>query len=278
MVDVLSLGYSPCPNDTFIFHALVHGRLPDAPPFTEILEDIATLNDMALEAVLDVTKISFHAFAHLRDRYCLLHAGGALGRGCGPLVVARDALDPRELEDKRIAIPGRLTTAALLLRLFAPGVAELTVMPFDEIVETVRQGQVDAGIIIHESRFTYSQYGLREVMDLGVWWEETTGHPIPLGGILARRDLGADLITRIDTALRASVEYAHDHPDEVRGYVLEHAQEMDEAVMEAHIQLYVNDYTLDYGRDGEAAILDLLDRAQAAGVVAESREPIFIDG
>ena len=277
MTGDLSLGYSPCPNDTFIFYALVHGRLPGAPRFVEVLEDIATLNSMAFEAQLDVTKISFHAFAHLRDRYCLLHAGGALGRGCGPLIVARELLDPGGLEGKRIAVPGRLTTATLLLRLFAPAVSDLVVMPFDQIMDQVQKGQVDAGIIIHESRFTYPEYGLQKVMDLGAWWEETTGHPIPLGGILARRDLGAERIGQIDAALRASVEFAHEHPDEVRGYVADHAQEMEASVMEAHIELYVNDYTLDYGHDGEVAIVDLLERARAAGVATGSQAPIFIE-
>ena len=277
MQDALTLGYSPCPNDTFIFYGLVHGRIAGAPAFTELLEDIATLNQMAMGGELDVTKISFHAFAHVRDRYCLLHSGGALGRGCGPLVVASQAVAPGELAAKRIAVPGKFTTAALLLRLFAPAAEQLVIVPFDEIMAKVRDGEVDAGIIIHESRFTYPQYGLREVMDLGQWWEETSGHPIPLGGILARRDLGAELITRVDRALRASVEYAHSHPDKVRGYVRDHAHEMEDEVMDAHIDLYVNDYTLDYDTDGEKAIADLFGSAEAAGIVEKSETPIFID-
>jgi 1,4-dihydroxy-6-naphthoate synthase len=277
MADALTLGFSPCPNDTFIFYALVHGKIPGAPVFTEVLEDIATLNRMALQGALDATKISFHAFAHMRDRYCLLHSGGALGRGCGPLIVARDEFAPGDLAQKTIAVPGKFTTAALLLQLFAPEVKELRIMPFHEIMEKVQQGEVDAGIIIHESRFTYPKYGLREVVDLGKWWEETTGHPLPLGGILALRELGADLIGRIDRALRASVEYAHRRPDQVRGYVRDHAQEMEDDVMEAHIQLYVNAYTLDYEPDGEAAIEDLLARAEAAGIVERSARPIFVD-
>ena len=277
MADTLTLGYSPCPNDTFVFYALVHGKITGAPRFTEVLEDIATLNRMALQGELDVTKISFHAFARMRDRYCLLHSGGALGRGCGPLVVARDELAATGLADKTIAIPGKFTTAALLLQLFVPEAKRLKVMPFHDIMGKVQQGEVDAGIIIHESRFTYPQYGLREVMDLGKWWEETTGHPIPLGGILARRDLGAESVGRIDQALRSSVEYAHSRPDEVRGYVRDHAQEMEDAVIEAHIDLYVNDYTVDYQPDGEAAIVDLLARAEAAGIVEKSESPIFID-
>jgi 1,4-dihydroxy-6-naphthoate synthase len=275
LMNPLSLGYSPCPNDTFIFYGLVHGCIPDAPPFQEVLEDIETLNRMAEAETLDVTKISFHALAYLRDRYRLLHAGGALGRGCGPLVVAREALAPEDLEGRTIALPGRLTTAALLLRLFNPALTDLVILPFHRIMAACQAGEVDAGVIIHESRFTFPQYGLKKVMDLGAWWEETTGHPIPLGGILARRALGTDLIRRVDRALRASVEYAHAHPDRVRAYIRQHAQEMDERVMQQHIDLYVNDYTLDYGPEGEAAIGDLFKRAETAGVIPASSALLF---
>lgn len=275
---MLSLGYSPCPNDTFIFYALVHGKLPDAPEVEEVLEDIETLNRMALEAKLDMTKISFHAFARLRDRYCLLHSGGALGRGCGPLVISREAIAPGELKHKTVAIPGELTTAALLLRLFDPGITDLRVMTFDDIMEATQSGAVDAGVIIHESRFTYPHYGLSKVIDLGEWWEETTGCPIPLGGILIRRDLGQERIVAVDRALKASVEYAYAHPDEARPYIRQHAQEMNEEVMQQHINLYVNDYTMDYGADGEAAIRDLLARAESAGIIEPSSASIFIDG
>ncbi|MBM3263206.1 MAG: 1,4-dihydroxy-6-naphthoate synthase [candidate division Zixibacteria bacterium] len=271
----LSLGYSPCPNDTFIFYALVHGRIPGAPVFHEILEDIETLNRRAGENALDVTKISFHALAHLRDRYALLRSGGALGRGCGPLVVAGEPLAPSALKGKTIAIPGRLTTAALLLRLFDPTLDRLVVMPFHEIMQSCLSGAVGAGVIIHESRFTYPQHGLHQVVDLGAWWEEETGHPIPLGGILAGRTLGTDLIGKIDEALHASVRYAHTHPDEVRTYIRQHAQEMDETVMQRHIDLYVNDFTLDYGTQGEAAIAYLFERAEAEGVIPQSTLPLF---
>ncbi len=274
-METLSLGYSPCPNDTFIFYALVHGHIAGAPRFAEVLEDIDTLNRMAMQGQLDTTKISFHALAHMRERYCLLHAGGALGRGCGPLVVARDGIEPDQLRHKRVAIPGQLTTAALLLRLFDPEIKDMVVLPFDEIMRATATGEVDAGLIIHESRFTYPQHGLEKVVDLGEWWEQDTGHAIPLGGILARRDLGLETITHIDRALRASVEYAHAYPQEVRDYICAHAQEMDEEVMQAHIDLYVNDYTLDYGQDGEAAIVDLLRRAEEAGIVAVSEQPLF---
>ncbi len=273
----ITLGYSPCPNDTYIFYGLVHNIIEGAPLFREILEDIETLNRMALENRLDTTKISFHALAYLRGRYCLLHSGGALGRGCGPLVIAREPLDPASLQGKTIAIPGRLTTAALLLRLFNPALEDLVVLPFHRILEAAREGEVDAGVIIHESRFTYPDYGLCKVIDLGEWWEGATGHPIPLGGILARRELGRSLIERIDCALRSSVEYAHANPDTIRDYIRLHAQEMDDQVIQQHIDLYVNAYTLDYSADGEAAIVDLLSRAEASGIVPVSSDSLFVD-
>ena len=272
----ISLGYSPCPNDTFIFYGLVHGRIEGAPEFEEVLEDIETLNRFAVEGKLDSTKISFHAFAHLRDRYCLLHSGGALGRGCGPLVISKAQLSPEDLATKRVAIPGELTTAALLLRLHSPDLTDFVVKPFHEIMPSCASGEVDAGVIIHESRFTFPDYGLSKVIDLGEWWEESTGHPIPLGGILARRDLGVDLINTIDASLKASVDYAYANPEIVRPYIRKHAQEMDEAVMQQHIDLYVNEYSIDYGPEGEAAIQDLLDRAQSHGIVPASSSPLFV--
>jgi 1,4-dihydroxy-6-naphthoate synthase len=272
-----TLGYSPCPNDTFIFYGLVHGRIDGAPEFEDVLEDIETLNRLAVDARLDTTKISFHAFAHLRETYCLLRSGGALGRGCGPLVISKEPIAPDDLSTKRVAIPGELTTAALLLRLHSPDLSDFIVKPFHEIMPACADGEVDAGVIIHESRFTFPDYGLDKVIDLGEWWEESTGHPIPLGGILAKRDLGAEMIRLIDASLKASVEYAYDNPDLIKPYIRDHAQEMDEAVMQQHIDLYVNESSIDYGKDGEAAIKDLLDRAVCAGIVPDSEESIFVD-
>jgi 1,4-dihydroxy-6-naphthoate synthase len=276
-MSAISLGYSPCPNDTYIFYGLVHNKIEDAPLFKEVLEDIETLNTMATNNQLDMTKISFHALGHLRDRYCLLRSGGALGRGCGPMVIAREPMSPEDLQHKKIAIPGKLTTAALLLRLFNPQIQNLVVLPFHEIMSATQKGDVDAGLIIHESRFTYPNYGLHKVIDLGQWWESATGHPIPLGGILARRDLGTEIIQNIDRSLRASVEFAHNNPNAVKDYIRQHAQEMDEQVMQQHIDLYVNDYTLDYMTDGEAAIIDLYQRAEAASIIPPSTQPLFID-
>ncbi len=276
-MSAISLGYSPCPNDTYIFYGLVHNKIEDAPLFKEVLEDIETLNTMATNNQLDMTKISFHALGHLRDRYCLLRSGGALGRGCGPMVIAREPMSSEDLQHKKIAIPGKLTTAALLLRLFNPQIQNLVVLPFHEIMSATQKGDVDAGLIIHESRFTYPNYGLHKVIDLGQWWESATGHPIPLGGILARRDLGTEIIQNIDRSLRASVEFAHNNPNAVKDYIRQHAQEMDEQVMQQHIDLYVNDYTLDYMTDGEAAITDLYQRAEAASIIPPSTQPLFID-
>ena len=273
----LTLAYSPCPNDTFIFTPWVGGHIAGAPPVAERFEDIDTLNRIALAGEPDVVKISFHAYGHLRERYGLLRSGGALGRGCGPLVVARRVFEQNALSIKTVAIPGTLTTAALLVRLFAPALpnANITVMPFHEIMPAVRDGQVDAGVIIHDGRFTYQRQGLTQIVDLGEWWERETGHAIPLGGIAMRRDLGDGLIRRAERALAASVDYAHAHPDVVWPTVRRHAQEMEDEVMRQHIGLYVNDFTRDYGALGEAAIRHLLDTAEALGIVPHSDQPLF---
>jgi 1,4-dihydroxy-6-naphthoate synthase len=274
----LTLGYSPCPNDTFIFDALVHGRIEAGGlRWSERLEDVETLNRLAREAVLDVTKISYGALPYLLRDYVLLRSGGALGRGCGPLLVASREMDPGALEGKRIAIPGRLTTANLLLRLFAPAGIVLEERIYSDIMPAVERGEVDAGLIIHESRFTYPQHGLTKVVDLGEWWEGTTGLPIPLGGILARRALGTDLLRTIEDAVRRSVEHAFAHPDDSRAYVRAHAQEMDEHVTRQHIDLYVNRFSVDLGPDGESAVAELFRRARAAGAIPEGDERLFID-
>ena len=276
--EFLSLAYSPCPNDTFIFTPWVEGHVPGAPPVRERFEDIDTLNHIARRGEPDVVKVSFHALGHLRDRYYLLRSGGALGRGCGPLVVARAPFEQRELASKTVAIPGTLTTAALLVRLFAPDLrdANITVMPFDRIMPAVCEGRVDAGVIIHESRFTYQRHGLRQVVDLGEWWERETGHAIPLGGILMRRDLGDELVRRTERTLAESVDFAFAHADLVWPTVRRHAQEMDDDVMRQHIALYVNDFTRDYGAEGEAAIEYLLDTAERLGLVPRSSKPLYV--
>lgn len=269
----LTLGYSPCPNDTFIFYALVHGRIDcGGLRFEEILLDVETLNQKARNSELDITKVSFHAYGYLRERYSLLRAGGAMGRGCGPLVVARERISMEDLRGKKIAIPGRLTTAYLLLQLYGPALAEnVVVMPFDLIMGAVKKGDVDAGLIIHESRFTYPSYGLSGIMDLGEWWEKETGLPIPLGCIIARNTLGRDLAVTVDGLVRKSVEYAFSHREETKGYIKAHSREIGDEVIERHIGLYVNEYSLDIGEDGLRAVEALMRRAEDRGVISGGR-------
>lgn len=277
MSRTLDLGYSPCPNDTFIFYALVHGRVPlPGIAVRERLEDVETLNRLALEGALHLTKVSYNAFGHLRGRYALLRSGGALGRGCGPLVVARKETDMTRLRGAAIAIPGRLTTANLLLQLYGAGFEKVLPMPFHRIMAAVAAGEAEAGVIIHESRFTYREHGLVQVLDLGVWWEKETGLPIPLGGILARRDLGAGIISRVDEALRESVAYAFAHPREPKEYIKAHAQELADEVIDSHIALYVNDFSLDLGEEGARAVEELLSRAEARGIIPPCELPLFV--
>jgi len=276
MKNPLTLGFSPCPNDTFMFHPLVHGLVDTGGmTFRERLEDVETLNRLALAGELDVSKVSYHAMGHIRDQYALLHSGSALGRGCGPLLVARDNLDPGDLHSRRIAVPGQYTTALLLLRLLDPRLENFIVMPFNEIMDAVLSGKADAGLIIHETRFTYQGHGMHKLVDLGEWWEGETGLPIPLGGIVARRSLGAETIAVIERALRAGVAYARSHPSEAAGYIREHAQEMSDEVCAAHIGLYVNDFSTELGAEGERAIAELLRRAEKSGIIPPSMQTLF---
>ena len=272
----LTIGYSPCPNDTFIFYAMVHNKLEGKLCFSERLEDVETLNRLALKTELDITKVSFHAFGHLRENYCLLRSGSALGRGCGPLIISKKPMRSSELAGKKIAIPGKLTTAYLLLRLFAPDATDVVEMPFDRIMNAVALGTVDAGLIIHEGRFTYQKYNLLEIIDLGEWWEKETGYPIPLGGIIAKRELGADVIRETERLLKESVEYAFRNPAVTWEYVKNNAQELEDDVIRQHIELYVNDYTVDIG-DGADAVGKLLKTAEELNIIPESNKPIFID-
>jgi 1,4-dihydroxy-6-naphthoate synthase len=257
----LTFGFSPCPNDTFAFHALVDG-LVDAPFAVEpVLLDIEELNRRAHAGELDLTKLSFGAVAGVGDRYRLLRSGAALGRGVGPLVVAREKL---QLAGARIAIPGRETTAYLLLRLAEPELGEVVELRYDRILGAVSVGEVDAGLIIHESRFTYADHGLVAVSDLGSWWERDTGLPVPLAGIFARADLDDAAIAAAEVAIRDSVEHAFAHPEASRGYVRAHSQEMSDDVCDAHIALYVNEFSVDLGDEGMVAIERLLAGAATA--------------
>lgn len=276
--NTLSLGFSPCPNDTFIFYGLVHGKVGSEDLlFSEpLLEDVEQLNRWAVAGSLDVTKLSYHALAHVLDDYCLLRTGGALGRGCGPLLVTRDVGTRGLTERKRIAIPGKLTTAALLLQMFLPYSCELIEMRFDTIMAAVKSGEVDGGVIIHESRFTYEQEGLFCLQDLGVWWEETTGMPIPLGGIAAKRSLGYEKLKAIEKAIADSVEFAFKNPGDCLSYIQKHSQELETEVVESHIGLYVNDFSKDLGDEGKAAVELFIEKGRSSGALPECDKDIFI--
>jgi 1,4-dihydroxy-6-naphthoate synthase len=260
----LTFGFTPCPNDAFAFHALVHGLVPAPFEVVPVLLDIEELNRRAAGGEFELTKLSFGAAAAAGDRYRLLRSGAALGRGVGPLVVAREVESLEEAAAGRIAVPGRETTAFLLLRLAAPALGEVVALRYDGILDAVVTGEVDAGLIIHESRFTYAEHGLVSVADLGEWWEGETGLPVPLAGIFARGDLEPGVADAAEAAIRASVEYAFANPEGSRDWVRSLSKEMSDEVCAAHIALYVNDHSVDIGDEGFAAIDRLLGRATAA--------------
>ena len=306
----LGLGFSPCPNDTFMFHALVTGKVEvEDVSFVPELLDIQELNQRALGVgsgqgdgkgkgkgagtgkgvrptekplgqqvrPLAVTKLSIPALAYLTDDYTALSAGAALGVGCGPLVVRNvfrgDVAVLEDLEGLRIAVPGKHTTAAMLLMIFGPGDVKPVPMPFHQIMAAVAEGQVDAGVVIHEGRFTYRDHGLLLVEDLGEIWEKASGLPLPLGVVAARRDLGKDLIGRIEDGVRGSVEHALSHPGDGWDYIRKHAQEMNEGVCQRHIDLYVNDYSKDLGKTGRKAIEEMIKRGRAAVKIPRRSSP-----
>jgi 1,4-dihydroxy-6-naphthoate synthase len=260
----LSLAFSPCPNDTFVFHALVHGRVQGAPPVEVTYADVDVTNTAAQRGAYDIVKVSYAALPWLLDDYQLLPCGGALGRGCGPLVLTRG--DRTDLTGATVAVPGDRTTAYLLFRLWATDQppSRVEVVPFHEIMPGVAAGRYDAGLVIHEARFTYHRHGLTALVDLGEWWESDTGLPIPLGAILARR--GTVYPVAAADWIRASVRQAWADPAGTREYVLAHAQEMEPDVVDQHIGLYVNEFTADLGGDGYHAVDALLRRAAAAGL------------
>ena len=272
----ITLGLSSCPNDTFVFYALLHNKVPLQYKPSPLIADVEELNQRVLARSIDVSKVSFHVLGHVLDDYMLLRSGSAMGRGCGPLLLARTPLDPRNFDKYRIAIPGEYTTAALLLKLFAPGVKELVPINFALIARAVARGEVDGGIIIHETRFTYHDLGLICIQDLGAWWEEKTGFPIPLGGIIAKRSLGIELLQAIDAALRMSIKSAFKNPEAVWDFVMEHAQEMSYEVMRKHIDLYVNHYTLDLGEEGIKAVEFLLEQGQKKGAFSFGPEDLSV--
>jgi len=276
----LSLGFSPCPNDCFMFDAIVNERIDlEGLSFTPHLADVEALNRETFAGTADVTKLSYHAYAYCRGNYELLDAGSALGRNCGPLLISARPITPNEVRSGRlrIAIPGVYTTANFLLGLAFPEALDRTALVFSEIEGALLDGRFDAGVIIHENRFTYEAKGLHKVVDLGEFWEQETGAPIPLGAIAVRRSLPEDVKQRVNRLVRQSVEFAFAHRDASLPYVRAHAQEMSEEVMYKHIDLYVNHYSVELGPDGRRAVALLFEKAAALGLVPSSSEPLFLE-
>ncbi len=267
-IDTIRLGYSPCPNDTFMFFGIACGELK--PPGIKIvteLHDVETLNRMAMAAELDISKLSFHAWIKVRQRYRLLSSGAALGYGCGPLLVSKRPLTRTEVANARVVLPGEWTTAHLLFRLWAPGANKRTFTTYDRILPEITADRADCGVIIHESRFTYAQAGFTSIVDLGAWWESETGLPIPLGCIAAKKELGNDLIHKMETLIRRSIRRAQKEPAAALPYIQQHAQELSEEVLRQHIQTFVNPFSIDLGKTGRAAADMLTLRAQEAGII-----------
>jgi 1,4-dihydroxy-6-naphthoate synthase len=276
----LSLGFSPCPNDTFIFDALIHHKIDtEGLEFDVFFDDVETLNRKALQGVLDITKLSFHAFAHVSDKYVLLDAGSALGFGVGPLLISKTAYTPEEVQRQSglsVGIPGIYTTANFLLGIAFPELQQKKELVFSAIEESLLNEELDLGVIIHENRFTYAQKGLHKIMDLGDYWEQQTGMPIPLGGIVINRNIDTEIQHTVNRLIRKSVEYAFEHPEASSDFVRHHAQELDESVRKQHIDLYVNKYSIDLGDLGKKAIRVLFEKGQSAGLISVSTEQLFL--
>ncbi|HMD35153.1 MAG TPA: 1,4-dihydroxy-6-naphthoate synthase [Vicinamibacterales bacterium] len=276
----LTLGFSPCPNDCFMFDAIVNRRIDlEGLEFSLRIADVEALNKAAFAGETDVTKLSYHAYAYCLRDYVLLDAGSALGRDCGPLLISKRPIGPDDVAGGalRIAIPGRYTTANFLLGLAFPAARGTTEVLFSEIEPALLSDRFDAGVIIHESRFTFEEKGLRKILDLGEFWERETGAPIPLGGIVASRALPDAVKWTVNRVIRRSVEYAFAHREASLPFVREHAQEMNDDVMYRHIDLYVNRFSIDLGDEGRRAVRTLFDRAVAAGVIPAPRQPLFLD-
>jgi 1,4-dihydroxy-6-naphthoate synthase len=274
----ITVGHSPDPDDAFMFHALAHGKIDTGDlEFRHELQDIETLNRRALRGELEVTAVSLHAYAHLLDKYALLPSGCSMGDRYGPMVVARRPMSIDELRRARIAVPGTLTTAFLALRLLLPEGFAHEVVPFDRIIDAVAAGRYDAGLIIHEGQLTFQNQGLHLVVDLGVWWQDRTGLPLPLGGNVVRRDLGPELMRRISRLLKESIRYGLAHRDEALAYALQYARDMDKALADRFVGMYVNDWTLDYGPRGREAVRRLLDEGHRAGVIPAPVAVEFVD-
>ena len=274
----LKLGFSTCPNDTFIFDAMVHGRIDtEGLEFDLVLADVEELNKAAFEHEIDITKLSYHAYAYVANNYLLLNSGSALGNNNGPLLISKHKIYPDEVNDVRIAIPGRYTTANLLLSIAYPDAKNKKEYLFSDIEEVVLSGEMDAGLIIHENRFTYADRGLKKIMDLGEYWETKTRLPIPLGGIVVNRKLPKEVQQKVNRVLRRSLEFAYENPNAALPFIKQYAQEMDEEVMYKHIKLYVNDFSLDLGDKGKKAIKKLYETASDLKVIPEMPKDIFIE-
>src|SRR5688572_18439799 len=270
----LSLGFSPCPNDCFIFDAMVHHKIDtEGLEFDVVMEDVEALNQRSFKQELDITKLSFHAFLYTQENYILLKSGSALGFNCGPLLVESGKLRVESIDKARIAIPGKNTTANFLLSLAFPNAKNKTEVLFSEIEQGVLDGKYDAGLIIHESRFTYEQKGLKKIVDLGEYWESLIHAPMPLGGIVARRSFDKELLQKINRIIKKSVEYAFANTADVMPYVKQHAQEMSEAVMKKHIDLYVNEFSINLGETGTKAVNLLFTKAKEIGLIKNFTEP-----
>lgn len=272
----LRLAHSPDSDDAFMFYALATKKIATGNlAFNHVLEDIETLNQKALKEVYDITAISFHAYAELASRYILMSSGASFGDGYGPIVVARASLQGEPLKGKRVAIPGKRTTAYLALRLYESGI-EAVETRFDEVLDKVAKGEVDAGVVIHEGQLTYGTRGLIKMVDLGVWWRNETGLPLPLGGNVIRRALDPETIRRADELLRASIEYGLEHRDEALEYALHFARGLEPATAEHFVSMYVNQWTLDYGEEGRKAVQALLDRGFEAGLIPQAVKAEFV--
>ena len=273
-----TLGFSPCPNDTFIFDALVNKKIDtEGLTFEPVLEDVQTLNEWALQGRLAITKISYGVLPLLLEKYIVLNAGGALGKGVGPLLITKQgAAANKDVNEMTIAIPGEHTTAHMLFSLAYPQASKKKFMVFSAIEDAVLNGDVDAGVIIHENRFTYQQKGLHKLVDLGEYWERQTGNPIPLGGIVMKKTFDGTLQQKVDSLIKRSLGYAFKNYPLITDYVKQHSQEMSESVMRQHIDLYVNNYSLQLGPDGKAAVNTFLDIYSQLKQVSSTTENIFL--
>ncbi len=274
----LTLGFSTCPNDTFIFDAMIHQKIDtEGLTFDVIMADVEELNRSAIESTIDITKISYHAYAHISKNYKLLTSGSALGRGNGPLLISKHKIYPNEVAGLKVAIPGVNTTANLLFSIFYPNNKDKKEYLFSDIEDAILSGEVDAGVIIHENRFTYQKKGLNKIVDLGQSWETKTNSPIPLGGIVIRREICSEVQQKVNRVLKRSVQFAFDNPNSGYSFIKKYAQEMDDEVMRNHIELYVNNFTFELGEEGKRAIKTLYEEAAKNGVISSIPKNIFVD-